>query len=155
MSGAPHRAPTASQRFARTPTPSDRRPALTRDFGQRDLRTKCVISYRHREAQRDRSPCNPAEFFTAVRTPVPAVDKNENRRVGILSREDVECLFDRRSEWHVEKALKFVACLLAFIDVELGVPLKVGHRLLNFVFLVYFLLSGELSVEPHNSSNRR
>jgi hypothetical protein len=33
--------------------------------------------------------------------------------------------------------------------------LKVGHRLLNVVFLVDFLLSGELSVEHHNSSNRR
>src|ERR1700724_2688395 len=155
MSGAPHRAPTASQRFARTPTPGDCRPALPRDFGQRDLRTKCVINYHHREAERDQSPRNPAEFFTAVRTPVPAVDKDENRRVGILSRKDVECLFDRRSEWHVEKELKFVACFLAFIDVELGVPLKVGRRLLNVVFLVDFLLTGELSVEHHNSSNKR
>jgi hypothetical protein len=48
----------------------------------------------------------------------PPWTKYENRRVGILSRKDVECLFDRRSEWYVEKALKFVACLLAFIDVD-------------------------------------
>src|SRR6202790_383116 len=155
MSGHVYPGPTTAERFARTLNPGDRRPALTRDFGQRDLRTKCVINYHHREAERDRSSRNQAEFFTAVRTPVPAVDKNENRRVGILSRKDVECLFHRRSEWHVEKALKFVACLLAFIDVELDVPLKVGHPLLNVVFLVDILLIGQLSVEHHNSSNGR
>src|SRR5258708_20551833 len=120
---------------------------MTRDSGRGDRRTWCLICYHDREAERDRPRPNPAEFFTAVRTPIPAVDKNENRRVGILSRKDVECLFDRRSEWHVEKALKFVACLLAFIDVELGVPFKVGCRVLNVVFPVDFLLSGDLSVK--------
>ncbi len=83
MSGQVYPAPTTAERFARTLNPGDRRPALTRDFGQRDLRTKCVISYHHREAERDRSPRNPAEFFTAVRTPIPAVDKNENRRTAM------------------------------------------------------------------------
>ena len=83
------------------------------------------------------------------------MDKNENRRVGILSWKYVECLFERRPEWHVEKALEFVARLLAFFDVEIGVPLKIGRRLLNVVFLVDFPLRGELPVEHHNSSNRR
>jgi hypothetical protein len=42
----------------------------------------------------------------------------------------------------------------AFADPSGGlVLLKVGHRLFNVVFLVDFLLSGELPVEHHNSSN--
>jgi hypothetical protein len=60
MSGHVYPAPTTAERFARTPNPGDRRPALTRDLGQRDLRTKGVISYHHCEAERDRSPRKPS-----------------------------------------------------------------------------------------------